>query len=154
MAAQFEGGVVVGADSRTTTGSYIVRPSDIRSRKPSAHSFIRSFKKTKQKGQPRDRQTDLRPRPHLLLSIRLGGGYASHRGCGPHGAAASYVRGGALFSPLPHFLLPLLPLRSCIFIRFSFSNFTVDADKRAVDHHLCMSPRRCSKLYAIRTRTR
>jgi hypothetical protein len=25
MAVQFEGGVVVGADSRTTTGSYIVR---------------------------------------------------------------------------------------------------------------------------------
>lgn len=25
MAVQFEGGVVIGADSRTTTGSYIVR---------------------------------------------------------------------------------------------------------------------------------
>lgn len=25
MAVQFDGGVVVGADSRTTTGSYIVR---------------------------------------------------------------------------------------------------------------------------------
>jgi hypothetical protein len=35
MAVQFEGGVVVGADSRTTTGSYIVRLT------PSSSSFKR-----------------------------------------------------------------------------------------------------------------
>ena len=29
MAVQFKGGVIVGADSRTTTGSYIVRVSTV-----------------------------------------------------------------------------------------------------------------------------
>jgi hypothetical protein len=39
MAVQFEGGVVVGADSRTTTGSYIVRRLIcICSQKPNAHT--------------------------------------------------------------------------------------------------------------------
>jgi hypothetical protein len=52
MAVQFDGGVIVGADSRTTTGSYIVR------------RFIYVLTETESslvKGQPRDRQTDLCP---------------------------------------------------------------------------------------------
>ena len=34
MAVQFDRGVIVGADSRTTTGSYIVRPRSPRSLSP------------------------------------------------------------------------------------------------------------------------
>lgn len=30
MAVQFDGGVIVGADSRTTTGSYIVRLTQLK----------------------------------------------------------------------------------------------------------------------------
>lgn len=52
------------------------------------------------KGQSCDRQADLRPRPHLLLSIWLGGRYASRRRRRAHGAAAIYVRAELCASPL------------------------------------------------------
>jgi hypothetical protein len=43
-------------------------------------------------GQPRNRQADLCPRPHLLLSIWLSSRYAGHRRRSAHGSAAIYVR--------------------------------------------------------------
>jgi len=102
-----------------------------------AHSLIHI-----RKGQSCDRQANLRPRPHLLLSIRLGGRYASCRGRRAHGAAAIYVRAKLSSLSFPRGVV------------FFLSNCAGDTDKRAVDHRLCMLPRRCSKVYAMRTRTR
>ena len=49
MAVQFEGGVVVGADSRTTTGSYIVRLQT------HTRSLLNNPSLVHKQGQPRDR---------------------------------------------------------------------------------------------------
>lgn len=56
MAVQFDGGVIVGADSRTTTGSYIVRFTISR---PIYLSAIQRAETST--GEPRNGQTDLRP---------------------------------------------------------------------------------------------
>lgn len=71
MAVQFKDGVVVGADSRTTTGSYIVR--NVNHRRIS-HSL------TFRLGKPCNRQAHACSRPHLLLSIRLSRRHTSHCG--------------------------------------------------------------------------
>ena len=59
MAVQFDGGVIVGADSRTTTGSYIVRFVSYTHRLTEHRELTRSY--AYEKGQSRDRQADLRP---------------------------------------------------------------------------------------------
>ena len=69
MAVQFDGGVVIGADSRTTTGSYIVWLLH----KFYTYSYIHS------QGQSRHRQTYPCPWSHLLLSLRLCCRHASGR---------------------------------------------------------------------------
>ena len=56
------------------------------------------------------------------------------------------------FACVPNSVLSLSPLpRGVVFF---FSDRIGNADKRAADRRLCTLPRRCSKAYAIRTRTR
>lgn len=66
MAVQFDGGVVIGADSRTTTGSYIVKfTSTERCSQLSLTSIARLL------GESCYRQAYARSRSHLLLPLRL-----------------------------------------------------------------------------------
>ena len=66
MAVQFDKGVVIGADSRTTTGSYIVRILKLLSSTKLTNLSI---------GKPCHRQTHPSPRPSILLSIWLSSRY-------------------------------------------------------------------------------
>lgn len=43
MAVQFDGGVVIGADSRTTTGSYIVRSRFTSRHSPRLNQLLPNF---------------------------------------------------------------------------------------------------------------
>src|SRR2546423_1661888 len=72
MAVQFKHGVVIGADSRTTTGSYIVSINNRSSLKTSPTMLCT--------GQQGNRQADPHPRPHILLSLRLSRRHPSDRG--------------------------------------------------------------------------
>lgn len=92
MAVQFKDGVIVGADSRTTTGSYIVR---------TVHHSLPSPVLNPRPGKPRNGQADARPRPHLLLSIRVRGRHPGHRGLRPLLPPALHVRIPVPPSPLP-----------------------------------------------------
>jgi len=71
MAVQFDGGVVIGADSRTTTGSYIVRGFSL-------SLYLLHSDSMALLGKSRHRQTHPYPRSDILLSVRLSG---RHAGC-------------------------------------------------------------------------
>ena len=142
MAVQFDGGVIVGADSRTTTGSYIVR-------------FVSCipFARGKPRGSPRSSAYEKANRVTDKLTYVHDRIYCCRSGSAADTQAVADVVHMALqqFTCVRSFVLPLSFPREVVFL--FFSNRVGDADKRAADRLLCMLPRRCSKAYAIRTRT-
>lgn len=125
MAVQFANGVVIGADSRTTTGSYIVRlPLQLIS---TTQALVW------RPGEQGNRQINPRPRPRILLSFRLGSGHASHRGYRALPSADVCVSR----NNKSHLLLP--PSRT--------------AGKPLVPLHQFTLPPISSKNYATRTKT-
>jgi hypothetical protein len=81
MAVQFDRGVVVGADSRTTSGSYIVR-----------RSSLALFSPDSPPGQSCHRQAHPHPRSPVLLSIGVRSRHPGHRRHRPLELPAHNVR--------------------------------------------------------------
>ena len=136
MAVQFEGGVIVGADSRTTTGSYIVRLQK---------SCLTLSPLTLCQQNKANRVTDKLTYVHDRIYC-----------CRSGSAADTQAVADVVHMALQQFACVLSLSLEDLWIGLSSDSnpITGYTDRQVADHRPYILPLHCSKKYAIPTRTR